>query len=1118
MSPHHLSPVIGIVGHGLLAALVVLCPTDFTAGADPFPPGQRTLQADDAKRVEELQKTIDQLRRAGKFVEAVEPAQKVVAICERALGPDHWQTSEARLSVDELKTIATLPEEGRKALATTGELDDQARAAMQRGSPAESEYAYRSLLEIHRRWLGEDHLASAQSYDNLAYNLAEQGKYAEAEPLFRKALAVRLKALGENHPHPALSYNNLAADLDDQARLAEAEPLYRKALAIQLTTVGENHPSTAVFYSNLGLNLQEQGRYSEAEALHRKALAIKLTTVGENHPSTALGYNNLGSTLAAQERYGEAEPLLRKALAIRLTKFGENHPHTAQSYDNLAANLDVQGRHGEAEPLFRKALAIRLTKLGENHPHTALGYIRFAFNLQAQARLAEAEPLYRKALAVRLKTLGEKHTLTALSYHNLAGNLDAQGKLDEAVRNWIAATAIYERSRRVQSATGLERALTASTSPLAALALALARQGKHRDAWAHWETDLARGLLDDLSARQLRPLTPEQRRREADLVGRLQRLDEQIARLAGKTKRTQADDQKLDELGNQQSILRGHWVEFQNQLDTQYRVYTGKPASLDEIQQALPADAALVGWLDLTPRGETYPSQRPSHWACVVRRQGEPAWVRIPGTGPNGAWTKDDDQRIEQLRIALASTQPTWRDRAAAVARQRLEPLGPHLRGATHLIVLPSRALAGIPVEVLVAAQDNPVSRLVVSYAPSGSMLARLSAPRSQAESPPRLLALGDPAFPEAQAQPAKPPAPPDYGLAIVAVVPNGPADLFGIRAGDVLLEYNGRSLKTAQDLAVVPVGDKAVRVPVKLWRDGEVRSLEIAVGPLGIQPERERPAAQVVLAQRAAIEVLKPVRGEALIRLRGTGHEVRAIADLFPQDRTVSLLGQDATESALQQLARSGSLKTYRYIHLATHGQANPDVAMSSALFLAAETERWRAASADPEVLLETDGQITAEQIVRTWELDADLVVLSACQSGLGRYAGGEGYLGFAQALFVKGARSLVLSLWKVDDTATALLMQRFYQNLLGRRAGLLGPLPKAEALAEAKQWLRGLRREEVTALAANLSASEARAKGATKRKTVDPAPSVPAGAADDHPYAHPYYWAAFVLVGDPD
>src|SRR5262249_26051104 len=156
--------------------------------------------------------------------------------------------------------------------------------------------------------------------------------------------------------------------------------------------------------------------------------------------------------------------------------------------------------------------------------------------------------------------------------------------------------------------------------------------------------------------------------------------------------------------------------------------------------------------------------------------------------------------------------------------------------------------------------------------------------------------------------------------------------------------------------------------------------------------------------------------------------------------------------------LARSGKLKGYRYLHFAAHGRDDPRSAYRTALILAPDPDR----SADPSVF-ESDGEITAEEIARTWDLDADLVVLSACETALGRQAGGEGFLGFAQPLLARGARGLVLSLWRVDDRATALLMARFYQNLLGKRPGLETPLPKAEALAEAKRWLRGLTAEEV-------------------------------------------------------
>jgi CHAT domain-containing protein len=208
----------------------------------------------------------------------------------------------------------------------------------------------------------------------------------------------------------------------------------------------------------------------------------------------------------------------------------------------------------------------------------------------------------------------------------------------------------------------------------------------------------------------------------------------------------------------------------------------------------------------------------------------------------------------------------------------------------------------------------------------------------------------------------------------------------------------------------------------------------------------------------------------------------VEFVGELLDKPRT--LLGLDASEQEIVSLARDDKLRDFRYIHFATHGLVDMGHPQRSALILTQLNlpDQVEAASSGEFVF---DGRITAGEIASQWRLDADLVTLSACETGLGRRVVGEGYVGFTHALFTAGARSVVVSLWKVDDRATALLMQRFYENLTGRysntRAGMTGvAMDKVTALQEAKARLRQF------------------------------------GGGSAKPYAHPAYWSAFVLMGD--
>jgi CHAT domain-containing protein len=1093
------------------------------------PPGARELAVEDARRVKELQKQIAELRRAGKVAEARAALQQVLDIRRRTRPAGHWEIADAEHRLRTLERTAALPAEAQAELAAvkrrgveinqleqqgriaeavplqekalevcrrhlgdddldvvsatynlarllvlggrpadaervareavraslrvfgdghpltamchdalTRALDDQGRygeagpfaekalaivraaygadapetaiactnaggSRVRRGDLAGAEALYRRALEIRRRRLGEDHPATAQSYDNVAAVLSRRGRSPEIEPLLRKALAIRRRARGEGHRETGQSYGNLAAYLALEARYAEAEPLARRAVEIVRAVGGPAHLETAWAESVLADILSHQGRSAEAEALLRRALEVHRQKLGDDHPRTASSYRGLALELMTQGRDAEAEPFARRAVEIRRQRLGEDHPDTAEALDTLAAVLQVQENYAAAEPLHRQALAVRRAKLGEGHPDTVQTLFNMAMSLASQGRFAEAEPLVRQAVELRRAALGEGHPQTVRALGALADILQLQGRYDEAADAGRAAARGFEAIRLRVGFAGLERVSFAGarSCPLPGLVCCLAHTGRAVEAWQYREAGLARGLLDEVAAREARPLDAAERQRERDLLDRLDRLDRRLAEPPGPG----ADAAPAAALRRDRDTLLAELTRFEAELAERHGVAAGQVYDLGRVQRQLAEDEALVGWIEFMP-GRAMKSAPDGCWACVVRRTGPPVWVRLPGTGPAGAWTEDDFRLVERLRAALAHPADAA-DLARRLYAQRLTPLETILRGADNLppvrrlIVLPSGWTAGVPVEAV-------TDRYAVSYAPSATLFVWLREKRRPGAAPgaATLLAVGDPAF-----------------------------------------------------------------------------------GPAGV----------AVAARRGGT-------GAVLPPLPGTRYEVEAIAGLFP--RADTLLGSDASEQRLAELAGAGSLRGYRFVHLATHAVVDAQRPLQSALVLAQDRlpEPAEQAPAGGRVF---QGRLTAGDVLRTWRLDADLVVLSACDTGLGRPGGGEGYLGFAQPLFLAGARGLVMSLWKVDDTATALLMRRFYEDLLGKRAGLERLLPKAEALREAKAWLRGLTAEEARRLAADLPGG---GRGTERARPRDDRP------APARPFEHPHYWAAFILVGDPD
>ena len=1166
----------------ILCTLCLALPTAAQEAA-PKPPYERLLKGEDEKKAAELSAEMAKLADENDYHEAIKTGKKLLALRTKVQGAKHWETvgtahnltfmeKAAALSVEkrqgwraavqgaiqasELESKARYAEalplqqtflrwcldvlgEDHPATATSYNsvafiLNAQGKAAEAhalfqkaleirrrvlgedhpatgtsynnvafilnaQGKAAEAQPFFQKALEIHRQVLGEDHRETATSYNNLGANLQAQGKAAEAQPLYQRALEINRRALGEVHPATATSYNNVALNLNAQGKAAEAQPLLQKALEIRRRVLGEDHPATATSYNNVALNLNAQGKAAEAHALFQKALEIHRRVLGEDHPNTASSYSNLAANLAAQGKTTEAQPLHQKALEIHRRVLGEDHPNTADSYNKVALNLNAQGKAAEARALFQKALEIRRQVLGENHSNTAQSYNNVAFNLDAQGKAPEAQPLYEKALEISRRVLGEDHPDTATSYINLACNLYAQGKETEA-ESLLKRGIFANEASRLTRATGIDRALLGEFNPRLLLAV-IQQEREPLQAWGEVEHSLARGLLDQ-QVRGKQNLTSVEVADWTRYQAIVATLQPEILALVTNAQRTEEETTRLEK-------LLGERQEAQQRLAAlAVSASTREVASGTTIQAALATDAALLYWVDVV----TNSGDIQQHWGCVVRREGKPRWERLHGTGPDKSWTKEDDLLPTQFRVALADggAQGEVEPLATKLHAQRLAPLLPHLTEVKTLYVVPVNEMAGVPVEVL-------THDYTISYVPSGTFLAnRAKQAPLQGES---LLALGDPIFTTQDAQAAaSSTALPPGGLLITLVAPEGTAGKARLQEGDVLVRYANVELDSVEKLTTaIQAQADAKEVELQVWREGEEQLLtrKVAPGKLGIAIAQE-PALEAIANRRKMDAMLLALRGGDWNDLPGTRVEASRIGNLFGEQATV-LADSSASEQKLDAIRRAGELKKYRYLHFATHGEGNNVRAFESALILAQDSLPKDPLPKAGEPFI--NGQLSASEVLEFWKLDAELVTLSACETAVGSHGGGDGALGFAQAFLTAGSRAVCLSLWKVDDTATTLLMDRFYQNLLGKRPGLDKPLGKAAALAEAKNWLRNLSSEEALQLTADMTKGVVRGKGQKALPLIAvPKPDDPSVEKTFKPFEHPKYWAAFILIGDPD
>ncbi|WP_437932533.1 tetratricopeptide repeat protein [Sorangium sp. So ce291] len=1023
----------------------------------------------------------------GDYVTAEPLVRRALAIREKALGPEHPDVAQSLNNLAALLNAkgdrAAAEPLYRRALGirekalgpehpdVTQSLDNLATLLYMKGEYAAAEPLYRRALGIREKALGPEHPHVATSLDNLATLLQAKGDYTAAEPLLRRALAIREKALGPEHPDVAISPDKLAALLQAKGDYAAAEPLYRRALAIREKALGREHPYVALSLNNLATLLDAKGDYAAAEPLYRRALAIWEKALGPEHPHVALSLNNLAILLQAKGDYAAAEPLYRRAVAIREKALGPEHPDVAISLDTLAWLLREKGDYAAAEPLYRRALAIREKVLGPEHPDVAFSLNNLALLLKTKGDYATAEPLYRRALAIREKALGPEHPDVANSLHNLAGLLQAKGDYAAAEPLVRRALAIREKAlgrEHPHVATSLNNLATllhtkgdyAAAEPLHRRGLAIREKalGPEHPAVANSLNNLAALHWAIGAPTQALPLMQRttaiyERVLASVLVTSSERQKHAFARtVEGETDMSvslhvRALPDRADAARLALTVLlqrKGRVLDAMTDMLAQLRA-RGRP----EDQAKLTQLASLGGELATRTLRGPAPGEEVSHHGDALARLR--ADIEVLERDLAARYTA---LAAERRAVTLETVQAALGPGAALVEIALFRSFDPHEK--------PGRSF-GDPryVAYVLHRIGDPRWVDLGPAAPIDALVARARA----------ALSAADPRYAEAaRALDEKVMQPVRHLLGEAREVylsPDGELNLVPFAA---LVDERGQFLLARYRFTYLTSGRDLLRLEVT--RTESPRSSPLVIGNPAYGEGGATPAGATSGRRSDAMGAMR------FGPLRWTEPEARAVKELLPDARL--LLDKDATEAAVKALAGPA------IVHLATHGfflaqaRAAPlapredrpflillqpgalpplpeNPLLRSGLALAGANLR-RSGGGD-------DGVLTALEVAGLDLWGTKLVVLSACDTGIGTLSRGEGVYGLRRALVLAGADSQIMSLWKVADEETQALMKAYY----GR-----------------------------------LSAGEGRS---------DALREVQLAMAREH--LHPYYWAAFIVGG---
>jgi len=938
------------------------------------------------------------------------------------------------------------------------------------------------LIQKRETHFGAEHPHTLLAVNTLGLAYQNQGMYDAAEPLYLRALKTREKVLGVEHPDTLTSLNNLATLYESQGRYQDAEPLYLRALKTREKVLGSDHYETSQSVNNLGSLYLAQGRYSKAETLFEQNLALSQKMVGKDHPATLIPMNNLASSYLEQGKYTEAQQLYEQALDIGIKIFGPENPQTLFFTSNLALVLAYQEQHDKAETLYIQALKGRESVLGAEHPDTLTSLNNLAMLYLAQGRYTAAEERLKQELKSTQKTLGKEHPSTLRALNNLATVYLEAGLLQKAESILLQALDLHTKILGKQHPSTLF-----SQNNLAMLYLQQKQYKKAENSFRHIvnirEKTLGKQHPDTLFSQNNLAFvffkSGKYRKAERLLTRTLQSQEKTIGRVhphtiqsmnnlaniyAAQKKYTKTLALLHKELHAEEAIIRSRFQSIHAAEQDKFSFYDNViDQTLYDIVQLhihhLPtnSEAAHLALETLFRRkGRILDAQNSmlsalqehrspqirslfSQWQETLR---EHAYLSLnPPIGPSATEYQQARKRLkekeQQLERELAKKSAAFQKITQSITVGNIQNQLPRDTALIEFTLYQDRAnLSSLQYAAVILTPKGQVQW--ASLGTASHIDQQVTEFRKHLSQQKSYTTMGTELY-RTLLQPLEEMLNP-YPKVLIS--PDGQLNLLPF---ETLIDQKNRHLVEYKQISYLSSGRDILHRNTKtLTRSPPII---LAFPDYG---ESLRKA-----TEKTGSGILADVSWSALPGTKIEGQEVQSILG----KKALLYMKKEATEALLKTIVSP------QILHIATHGFFLPNLTSKdrpNRRTVRLKTKKKAQipiprARGDLSSLLRAgivlagvanqssgsneDGIMTAKEFGGMNLRGTQLVTLSACETGVGGIKNGQGVFGLRRAIAMAGAKSSVMSLWKVSDEGTQHLMSEFYRQLRngnGRRDSL--------------------------------------------------------------------------------